>query len=162
MGSAMLMGERVQRRESCDARRSEVGAYLYKTVMCVKSSCVGRMSGRARVRRSEDTAERVVRSQWSGPNRSDAHRTMSRRLVWTRTVVNKLQTYRKHTRYRQEGKRRIAYCVAEGPSPTSRCETETGVARFRGQKLSCDTLTALMTHALCPPLRRARHTEALV
>ena len=40
MGSAMLMGERVQRRESCDARRSEVGAYLYKTVMCVKSSCV--------------------------------------------------------------------------------------------------------------------------
>ena len=38
MGSAMLMGERVQRRESCDARRSEVGAYLYKTVMCEKSS----------------------------------------------------------------------------------------------------------------------------
>ena len=90
MGSAMLMGERVQRRESCDARRSEVGAYLYKTVMCVKSSCVLGVCRAvpacgAPVR--ADTAERVVRSQWSGPNRSDAHRTMSRRLVWTRTVV---------------------------------------------------------------------------
>ena len=48
---------------------------------------------------------------------------------------------------------------------TSRCETETGVAhvsRCRSQKSTCDTLTALMTHALCPPPRRARHTEALV
>ena len=65
MGSAMLMGERVQRRESCDAR-SEVGAwYLYKTVMCEKSSVcswanVAVPCGAVRGQR----AERVVRSQW--------------------------------------------------------------------------------------------------
>ena len=93
MGSAMLMGERVQRRESCDAR-SEVGAYLYKTVMCEKSSvCWANVAvpcGAVRGQR----AERVVRSQWSGPNRSDAQKTRTvgiprcqDRLVWTRTVV---------------------------------------------------------------------------
>ena len=83
MGSAMLMGERVQRRESCDARRSEVGAYLYKTVMCEKSSvCVlGERNvavpcGAVRGQR----AERVVRSQWSGPNRSDAQKTRTVRI----------------------------------------------------------------------------------
>ena len=77
MGSAMLMGERVQRRESCDAR-SEVGAwyfYLYKTVMCEKSSVcswanVAVPCGAVRGQR----AERVVRSQWSGPNRTDQTR----------------------------------------------------------------------------------------
>ena len=76
MGSAMLMGERVQRRESCDARRSEVGAYLYKTVMCEKSSvCVlGERNvavpcGAVRGHR----AERVVRS-YSGADRTDQTR----------------------------------------------------------------------------------------
>ena len=96
MGSAMLMGERVQRRESCDAR-SEVGAYLYKTVMCEKSSVcswanVAVPCGAVRGQR----AERVVRSQWSGPNRSDAQKTRTVGIprcqdvwlvVWTRTVV---------------------------------------------------------------------------
>ena len=63
MGSAMLMGERVQRRESCDARRSEVGAYLYKTVMCEKSSvCVlgERNVAPCRAERSEDRASGPV------------------------------------------------------------------------------------------------------
>ena len=74
MGSAMLMGERVQRRESCDARRSEVGAYLYKTVMCEKSSVcswanVAVPCGAVRGQR----AERVVRS-YSGADRTDQTR----------------------------------------------------------------------------------------
>ena len=78
MGSAMLMGERVQRRESCDAR-SEVGAYLYKTVMCEKSSVcswanVAVPCGAVRGQRAERSGPVIVRSQWSGPNRSDAHR----------------------------------------------------------------------------------------
>ena len=97
MGSAMLMGERVQRRESCDARRSEVGAYLYKTVMCEKSSvcswanvavpCGAVRGQRERFITEQATlpirgqrAERVVRSltEWSGPNRSKTH-TVARR-----------------------------------------------------------------------------------
>ena len=77
MGSAMLMGERVQRRESCDARRSEVGAYLYKTVMCVKSSCVlgvcRAVPACGAPVRGHSRAS-VVRSQWSGPNRSAIRR----------------------------------------------------------------------------------------
>ena len=70
MGSAMLMGERVQRRESCDARRSEVGAYLYKTVMCEKSSvCVlgERNVAPCRAERSEDREQ----SEWSGHSGAD-------------------------------------------------------------------------------------------
>ena len=85
----MLMGERVQRRESCDARRSEVGAYLYKTVMCVKSSCVGRMSGRARVRsagqrtqQSESSGDWSPDSGHSGADRTDQTRTVRCQDVW--------------------------------------------------------------------------------
>ena len=75
MGSAMLMGERVQRRESCDAR-SEVGAYLYKTVMCEKSSVcswanVAVPCGAVRGQR----AERVVTGH-SGADRTDQTRTV--------------------------------------------------------------------------------------
>ena len=114
------MGERVQRRESCDAR-SEVGAYLYKTVMCEKSSVcswanVAVPCGAVRGQR----AERVVRSQWSGPNRSDAQKTRtvgipSKMSMFVKTSgldshggkkLNELQSTA--TAYRQEGKRRIA------------------------------------------------------
>ena len=62
MGSAMLMGERVQRRESCDAR-SEVGAYLYKTVMCEKSRVCVFLGECSRAVRSGQRTE----SRASGP-----------------------------------------------------------------------------------------------
>ena len=79
MGSAMLMGERVQRRESCDAR-SEVGAwYLYKTVMCEKSSVcswanVAVPCGAVRGQRAERVRQVTVERTEPIRRAKDAHR----------------------------------------------------------------------------------------